>query len=624
MHLPEWTAQVHHDGSEAYLSNPLPRIGETVTVNIRAPRGVGIDGIYIRAMLDGEFRFITLNRHEFRGASEIWQGELPVHQPRIDYLFKILTFSGAYYYTAAGISRADVPDYYSFTLLANYDPPLWVRDTVFYQIFPDRFENGDPSNDVQDDEYQLHGRTTVRRTWGDLPTPWKKSGSMDFFGGDLQGITKRLDYLEQLGVNAIYLTPIFDSETNHRYDIRDFFHVERHVGGDAALAELRAETTKRGMKLMLDITTNHVSFRHPWLLALEKDHQGETAEYFFYDAEKQAFELWLGVPLLVKLNYSSQRLRDVMYRGADAAMKKWLRPPYSIDAWRLDVANMTGNRADMQLDHDVWEEMRGSLKAEKPDVYLLGEYFQDGTPHLQGDELDASMNYQGFNIPLRRWIGGEDIHSADGHPYADPTPYPTEALAQQWMNFLAPIPYAVALQQFNQLDSHDTTRILHVASGDKQMVRLAATLLMGFPGVPCIYYGTEIALDGAKDPDNRRTMPWDESEWDQQMLADFRKLIAVRNQSHALKHGGFKILHASGDAVAFLRESLQEKVIVVGYRGQKILLGLEVQASMCGLVDGDQLMDLISGATFTVAEGQVKFPPFRRGNAMILKVMQTV
>ncbi|MDQ7036208.1 MAG: alpha-amylase family glycosyl hydrolase [Anaerolineae bacterium] len=374
------------------------------------------------------------------------------------------------------------------------------------------------------------------------------------------------------------------------------------------------------MKLMLDITLNHCSYQHPWVTAFTEEGKEETVEYFYYDEAKKTLETWLGVPLLIKLNYQSKKLRNIMYRNKNSALKKWLKPPYSIDAWRLDVANMTGNRGKLQLDHEVWRDLSAAVKDLKPDTYLLGEYFQDGTMHIQGDELDATMNYTGFNMPMRRWLGGEDLAAHDKQPYADTVLLPTENLAKQWQNFLGAIAYPIALQQFNQLDSHDTTRILHVTKGDKELVKLGLGLMIGFPGVPCIYYGTEIGMNGFKDPDNRRCMTFDESEWDSDLLDFTKRLIQVRHSSHALKHGSFEVLFAAGDLVAFLRQSSEQTMIVVGYRGKKKLKKARIDIANTGLSNGIQLIDRLSAAQITIQKGKIRLPKLAHGQIMLLEV----
>ena len=515
--LPDWSHGIHHDSSEMYVSNPLPELNETVTIRLRTPVDAPILRVYLRSRPDGEFKRIKMQATESDAVSTSWTADMRVPMMKNNYVFQIILDDGSFYFNALGVSPVDSPDWFHFTLLADYDAPLWVRETVFYQIFPDRFHNGDPSNDVQDGDWTLErqvmnmSHTTQHREWGELPYPWLESGSLDFFGGDLQGIAQKLDYLAELGVNGIYTTPIFDAKTNHFYDIIDYHNVAPHLGGNEALADLREAMTEQNMRLMLDITPNHLGYMHPWYQQAQADLKSEEAEYFYYREDTQSFEHWLGVPLLVKLNYHSQKLRDAMYGKGDSAIRKWLQAPYHIDGWRLDVANMTGNFEKDQLDHEVWYEMREAIKDENATAYMLGEYFQDGTPYLQGDELDAGMNYQGFNIPVRRWLGGADLGVEEDQPFGDPNLLPTEAMAVQWKQYLTAIPYVIALQQFNQLGSHDVSRILTVCDGDKALVKLGTTLLMTFPGVPCLYYADEIGMEGGHDPDNRRCMPWDEN-----------------------------------------------------------------------------------------------------------------
>ncbi len=619
--LADWTHGVHHDGSAQYVSHPLPKINAKVTLKLRVPTDAPVKSIFIRVMEDGEIPKFPMEKEAENSLFTLWAGEIEIKQPRVDYHFKLMTDVGAYYYNAIGISRAESPDYYDFTLLADYHAPLWVRDQVFYQIFPERFHNGDPTNDVQDGEWVREGVPARKVQWGELPTPWRKGRSVDFFGGDIQGITQKLDYIQALGITALYLTPIFTAGSNHHYDITDFSEVDPHFGGNPALADLRAALTNRNMRLMLDITPNHVGVTHHWFVAAEKNHTAPEAAYFFYDADKQFFETWLGVPSLLKLNYSSPKLRDLMYRQPDSALRRWLQPPYAIDAWRLDVANMTGNLRMLQLDHDVWEEMRPYLKNDNPDIYIMGEYFMDGTPHTQGDELDATMNYQGFNIPVRRWLGGEDIGVADEQPYGDTHLLPTDAMALQWRRFMAAVPYTIALQQFNQLDSHDTTRILQMVRGDKALQRLGTALLMAFPGVPCLYYGGEIGMTGGKDPDNRRCMPWDETTWDKALLAFHQRIVEIRKQSPALKHGGFQLLYAEDDTIAFLRESPEQSMIFVGYRGMTTLAENNIPVAHGGLADGTELKDLLSGKIFAVQDGGIVLTDVARGAAFMLEIV---
>jgi alpha-glucosidase len=286
------------------------------------------------------------------------------------------------------------------------------------------------------------------------------------------------------------------------------------------------------MRLILDVTPNHCGSENVWFLQALADMNAPTAEYFTFYHYPDDYETWLGHKSLVKLNYRSQALREVMYRAEDSVMRRWLHEPYRIDGWRLDVANMTARQGMVQLSHKIWREMRRAVKADNPQAYLFGENFYDGTPHLQGDELDAIMNYQGFTLPLWNWLHHPDDHE-NLPPQADPIPLSTEALAEQWTRFRAAVPWAITAQQFNLVDSHDTPRILNIVGGDKTRVKLAVALLMTVPGVPCVYYGDEIGMEGGHDPDNRRCMSWDESTWDHDLSTYFKRLIQLRRSAPA-------------------------------------------------------------------------------------------
>jgi len=603
-----WTTGLHHDGSALYVSNPLPKLGAYVSIGLRLPLDAPVRKIFIRSAPDGEHHYDEMQpfRNDLR--STFWTGELAIRNPRTSYRFKLLTDEGAYYLNALGVSQSEKPDWLDFKIVADYAAPTWVQGTVFYQIFPDRFHNGDPALTVPAGAWSQEGFTVTHPAWGEAPKPWREAGNLDFYGGDLPGITQKLDYLSELGINGLYLCPVFVSRSNHRYDVENFTEVDPHLGGNAALADLRQALHAADMRLMLDTTPNHISWHHPWFTAAQADPNAPTAEYFtFYD--NADYETWMGVRSLAKLNYRSQKLRDAIYRASDSALRFWLRPPYSIDAWRLDVLNMTARQGADQLQQEVGREIRAAVKADTPTLYLIGEHFFDATPHLQGDELDATMNYQGFNIPVRRWLGGYDL-GADfqGAQYMDWQPLPTAALAEQMQHFLAAVPWVVALQQFNQLGSHDTVRFLTAVGGNTALLKVGVALLMTFPGVPCIYYGDEVGLQGGGDPDNRRCMPWDEAAWDVDLRDYYRRMIWLRRSSSALQNGGFQILHADGDLLVFQRQSPDQRLIIVVQRGLEALATVTFAVWHSGIEDHSILHDLLSEQTVTVAHGEITLP----------------
>lgn len=616
-----WTAGLHHDGSALYVSNPLPKLGEVVTIRLRTPANAPIRSAFLRTAPDGENHMEKMEIVERDDHWAYFAAKMPASMPNNPYRFKLLSDEGAYFFTGLGASRSDSPDHYDFKLLANYAAPEWLASTVFYQIFPDRFENGDPSNDTPEGLWGRDGVGTQRRPWGAPLMHWREGRNRDFYGGDLNGITQRLDYLTDLGVNAIYLTPIFVSESNHRYDIKDFDNVDPYLGGNEALAELRSATDAAQMRLMLDVTLNHCGNHHPWFTEAQADANAPTAEYFTFHQHPDNYEAWLGIRSLVKLNYRSQKLRDAVYRKTDSVLRRWLQEPYRIDGWRLDVANMQARQGEVQLGNKMGRELRRAVKSDNPQTYILGEHWYDASPHLQGNELDATMNYQGFTIPVWRWLAGSD-QGTSWHPaaqHADPVLYPSEALAEQWTRYRASVPWVIARQQFNLIGSHDTARILHHCKGDKALVKLGVALLMTYPGVPNIYYGDEIGMDGAHDPMNRMTMIWDDAQWDKDMRAHYQQLIALRKTAPALVDGGFQQLYAEGGLIVYQRESAQQRLIVAAYRGPETLDEAIVPVWHGGTRDGARLTDALSGATMTVENGALRFVGLTRGTALILE-----
>jgi alpha-glucosidase len=614
-----WTAGLHHDGSALYVSSQQPKLGDRLTIKLRVPSHAPVQRVFLRTAPDGENHLEAMHE-EWRDDNWVrWAVEMPVAMPANPYRFKRLTSEGAYFLNQAGVSRADGPEWNDFKLIADYASPMWAQSAVFYQIFPDRFHAGDPANQVPEGAWEIKGFKTTRRKWGDPVLTWKEAGNLDYYGGDLPGIAQKLPYLVELGVNALYLNPIFVSHSNHRYDVSDFYNIDPYVGGNQGLADLRRATDEVGVKIMLDVTLNHLGWRNPWFTEAQQNPDAQTADYFTFYERPEKYESWLGVRSLPKFNYRSEKLRQQMYQSADSVLRTWLRPPYRIDGWRLDVANMQARQGAIQLAHKIGRQLRRSVKEEAPDMYLIGEHFYDATTYLQGDELDATMNYSGFTIPLWRWLNGQDL-GADYRPeVADPVLMPAEALAEQWTRFRAPLPWQVARHQFNLMDSHDTSRILHKLGEDKTLLPLATAILMTYPGTPSIYYGTEVGMTGGPDPDNRRTMPWDEAAWDHDLFNYFKRIIHLRRTAPALIEGGYQLLHADGGLVVYQRQSPSQRLITVAHRGPDTLAESRIPVWHSGIHDGATLVDLLGGAMYRVENGELMISNLARGAALILE-----
>ncbi|HSO27023.1 MAG TPA: alpha-amylase family glycosyl hydrolase, partial [Anaerolineales bacterium] len=498
-----------------------------------------VDRALLRICPDGEQRFLEMApaspQDIDRSVCQWMTARLRLEMPITGYRFLIMVGGEALWFTAAGLQRHWVTDADDFRLLAGYRSPAWTHATVFYQIFPDRFADGDSSNNVKTGEFIYRGRESKARRWGEPPSQgW--DAMVEFYGGDLAGIGDKLPYLADLGVNALYLNPIFTAYSNHRYDVTDYDHVDPHLGGNAALVELRRKTAELDFRLILDIVPNHCGILHPWFQMAQQDENAPTADFFSFSHHPDQYEAWMGVPTLPRLDYHSARLRAVMYAGPESIFRHWLRSPYALDGWRIDVANMLGRQGADQLDVEVGQGIRRAVKEENPEAYLLGENFFDASRHLQGDMWDAAMNYAGFSKPLWFWLSGFAVSQHGGPSAAGPQRWPTAALVESWQAYRAAIPWQIAVQQFNLLGSHDTERILSRLNGNPDLNRLAVGLQMTYPGVPCVYYGDEVGLTNQNNS-NRVTMPWDAGDWDQGLRSFYQKLIELRRTSPALIAG---------------------------------------------------------------------------------------
>jgi glycosidase len=428
-------------------------------------------------------------------------------------------------------------------VITAYDPafstPAWLHGGTVYQIFPDRFDNGEPENDKPSGSF-IYGRETVEREWGERPT-----GGNDFFGGDLQGVINRLDYLQSLGVTAIYFNPIFTAPSNHRYDTTDYTSIEPSLGTIESFRALVAQARERGIRIILDGVFNHSSSDS---LYFDRYSRYETSgayesrespyyDWYVFQEWPDKYRSWFNVDTLPVFS-ETQAVKDFFFFGEDAILTQWMSE--GIGGWRLDAAE--------QKSHAYWRGLRQAAKQQDPDAVIIGEFWQNSAPWLVGDQWDGTMNYR-FRDAVLGWL-------------ANPV-RPVETMARKLDSIREDYPPQALAVSMNLVGSHDTTRALTEAGGDKNMLRLMALMQYTWPGLPTVYYGDEAGLEGGRDPDDRRTYPWGQE--DASLLDFYRMLGATRQEVTALRTGDYTNLTYDNDldVYAYARTASDGAAIVV-------------------------------------------------------------
>jgi len=514
------------------------------------------------------------------GRLEHWRCWLPMDTAvwPFHYCFKILAEGRQWWLDAEGIG-AYLPLFerqFRIHIDDSCRPPQWVADQVFYQIFPDRFCNGDPALSVRTDEYSYRGGDSrvYARDWDEPfnPSPRHEAQS-EFYGGDLPGIESRLDYLQQLGVTALYLNPIFCSPSNHKYDTTDYYQVDPHLGGNQAFSSLTGELHRRGMKIVLDAVLNHTSSEHPWFGRYRHDGQGAFnnrhspyRQWYLFD-EHNNYYSWKGHDSLPKLDFGNEQVRAMAYAASDSVIRHWLKAPYQIDGWRFDVIHMLGEGRGARNNAKYVRAFRQAMREENPASYMLGEHFSEGSRWLQGEQEDGCMNYYGFAQPVWAFLGGKDIKQ-------QPIRLDANELARWLTQTRARLPFVNQLAQLNLLDSHDTPRILTILDNHAGRLHLALTLQMTYPGTPCIYYGDEIGMTGNADPGCRAPFRWDPAHWNHGIHRWYQQLTGLRQRHAALRRGDVLLLHAEGDALVYARSLDGDHWVVAINRGDEVELEL--------------------------------------------------
>lgn len=609
------------DGTESFVIPSEPASYEKVTFRFRTAED---DVDFVKIVIDGIGH--VMSKKETIGIFDYYEIEWQIGDTPFCYFFEVNKGMDICLYNRFGACEYRDP-HYDFKIVPGFSTPDWAKGAVMYQIFVDRFYNGDETNDVETGEYIYIGEPVSQVTdWNKYPA---YMGVREFYGGDLKGVLDKLDYLQELGVEVIYFNPLFVSPSNHKYDVQDYDYIDPHFGeivkdggevlkegqmenrcatkykqrvtdkenleaSNALFVRLVEEMHKRGMKVILDGVFNHCGSFNKWM---DRERIYENADgydpgafvsakspyhtyfQFFGSGEGDwpyngSYDGWWGHNTLPKLNYETST--EMEEHILDIA-RKWLKPPYNIDGWRLDVAADLGHSPE--YNHLFWKKFRKAVKEVNPNALILAEHYGNPNSWLQGDEWDTVMNYDAFMEPLTWFLTGMEKHSDScrAELCGNATNF-VLSMKYHMANMLTPSLYVA----MNELSNHDHSRFLtrtnrmvgrvqqlgHEAASAyvrECIMREAVVMQMTWPGAPTVYYGDEAGVCGFTDPDNRRTYPWGNEN--QELLAFHKDVIRMHKESSALRKGSLEILKEDYQLIAYGRFSEEEKMAIVVNNG---------------------------------------------------------
>ena len=603
------------DTTEDYVIPAEPNPFARITIRFRAGQN-NIDRVFL--VCQGT-KFLMLKKSSDENF-DYYEQEVQLENEEFTYYFEIQVGRIECIYDVRGVAKNATPEY-AFRIIPGFKTPNWAKGAVMYQIYVDRFYNGDPTNDVLTNEYQYIGDKTQKvEDWDKYPATM---GVREFYGGDLQGVLDKMDYLQNLGVEVIYFNPLFVSPSNHKYDIQDYDYIDPHFGcivndsgelltdeetenrfaskyinrisnlenleaSNELFAKVVEEAHRRGMKVIIDGVFNHCGSFNKWL---DKERIYENAPgydkgayiskespyhgYFqFFEEDKwpynPTYDGWWGHDTLPKLNYEGSR---ELFRYIMNIAAKWVSEPYNADGWRLDVAADLGH--SKEYNHFFWKEFTRSVKRANPNAIVLAEHYGNPIEWLNGKEWDTVMNYDAFMEPLTWFLTGMQKHSDDYREdlYGN-ADYFYSILKHHMANFTMPSLYTA----MNELSNHDHSRFLtrtnkkigRVATMgpeaanegvNKAVMREAVVVQMTWPGAPTVYYGDEAGVCGFTDPDNRRTYPWGHE--DKEMIEFHREMIRIHKECQELKTGSIKACHYEFNVFGFGRFNKKAQTLIV-------------------------------------------------------------
>jgi alpha-glucosidase len=592
--------QPHHDGSALYVLNQSPQLLDRVRVRVRIHPAIGeVAEVRVRASESGEaFPSMPATEVATEGAWVWFETEITMHNPQVNYRWMIKLVTGKILWlNALGLHDLDQPDINDFRINTFSSAPQWGPGTILYEIFPDRFARSSKGLSKK------IPRWAQPAGWGDEVIGQGPGTSEQLFGGDLWGVIEHLDHLQNLGVNTLYLTPIFPARSNHRYDASSFDVVDPLLGGNEAYKALIKAVHQRGMRIIGDLTSNHSGDAHEWFKKAYKNPKAPESKFYYFSNRNKTYDSWFGVPSLPKFNWNSKELRKRFIKGKSSVVAKWLRAPYNIDGWRIDVANMTGRIRDEDMYLEVAQIVRKTMVSVNPDTIMLGEYTGDAAYEVQGNGWQGAMTYANFTRPLFRWLQSADAKNELQNIGFISTPETGADFVESHRKFAAGFPWHVRLNNMNTLDTHDTPRFKTFTLPGAQKV--AAAIQFTFPGIPMIWAGDEFGLDGFNGENSRTPIPWDdERPSDKSLIETYAQLAKIRRENIALTHGGLRFLAATAEAVVFVREHESQNILVSATRGRAT--GLKLPQDVVTNLDSAE--NLFGAGKIILESGFAKLP----------------
>ena len=556
--------QPHHDGSALYVLNQKPKLLDKVKVRVRVHSSLGkLAQVLVRQSENGEAFFQAPAKIvKTEGDWSWYQAEITMFNPQINYRWCfVMADDEVRWLNTLGLSDLESPDIHDFRINIFSSAPAWGPKTVMYQIFPDRF-----ARSAEADKHKLPA-WAIAKSWGDEVIGTGYGTSESFFGGDLWGVIEHLDHLKKLGVTMLYLTPFFPGGSNHRYDASSFSKVDPLLGGNQALEALVKAAHAKGFKVIGDLTSNHSGDKHEWFQAAYKKPGAVESDFYYFSDNNTEYEKWWGVPSLPKFNWKSQELRKRFIEGKTSVVAKWLKAPYNLDGWRIDVANMTGRIRDEDLSKEVAQIIKNTMHSVNPNTILLGEYTGDAAYEIQGDGWQGAMTYSNFTKPLWRWMANPKNKGFITYMGIGSRTLTAKQFVESHLRFAAGFPWHVRLNNMNPLDTHDIPRFKTFTIKGAQPV--GAGMQFTFPGIPVIWAGDEFGLDGVNGENSRTPLPWNnERTHDTKMIGVYAALAKLRAENSALVDGGLRFIYASDEVVVYARENTKQTLLMVAARGK--------------------------------------------------------